>query len=54
MAIDRERLKWADSALTGFALGRTGVGAKADIPLRARNSPPETMILARALIFPPV
>ena len=33
----RGRLNWAGSALTGVASGRTGVRAKAAIPLRARN-----------------
>ena len=31
------RLKWADSSPSGTASGRTGVHAKAVIPLRARN-----------------
>jgi len=30
------RLSWAESTPTGCALGRTGVRAKAAIPLRAR------------------
>jgi hypothetical protein len=34
---DGERRSWADSAPTGVALRRTGVRAKAVVPLRARN-----------------
>ena len=37
MAVDRERLKWADSGPSGTAWRRTGVRAIADVQLRARR-----------------
>ena len=44
------RLKWADSAPTRVASGRTGMRAKAAIPLRERTSlhrpPPKSIISA--------
>jgi len=37
MAVDRDRLKWAESVPTGVASGTTGVRAKAAIPLQAKS-----------------
>ena len=48
-----ERRNWADSAPSGIASGRSGVPAKAAIPLRARNSlhrPKRALRKARRLL----
>ena len=50
---DMERLLWAESGPTGVASGRTGVRAKAVIPLPRRSGrfPPKSGLAARRILL---